>query len=214
MSYNARVYRKQGATELVIDSSGLLNIASGSISLPTNLAKGIHVFDLLAARELASAENFLGVSASASGTTVVFGAVGGLLHAGSDPSLAMFSSGAHAHRISWSSANVDGVRLPTFVKPPDFDSSSPVTIHLLAEAGSVSGNAGVDIRVWNDLNTTEAGATCASFTSALAEYSIMVGASHLSAHPGFINITLVPGAHQNDAVDLYAAWAEYTRRTS
>lgn len=212
MTYNAKVYRKQGATEMVVDAGGLLNISSGAVSLPTNLAKGFHVFDLLAARELSSGENFMDSSADSTGAANI--AQGGLLHAGGEPALGMFSSGAHAHRIRWASGQADAVRLPTFVKPPDFDSSTPVTIHLLAESGSVSGDAGIDIRVWNDLNTTECGTTCASFTSAMAEYSISVGASHLSAHPGFLNVTLVPGAHQNDAVDVYAAWLEYGRKTS
>lgn len=220
----ARAYRKQGATAFVIASGGALevepggtlNVASGALNLPPNLKKGFFAFDLPAARALASAENFIDANFSATGVSVG-SSVGGLLHAGSTPKLVMLSSANQMTLVQWASGSVVGIRLPTFVKPPDFDSSSPVKIKLLGRCATASGNAGFSIKVWDSTNTTNVGSTCASFTasgSVFTSHSITVSATGLTAYPGVLNVTLVPGAHQNDTIDLSACWLEYTRKTS
>jgi len=209
------VYRKQGATELVIDNGGYLNAASGSISLPTNLRRGFYNFDLHSARALSSAENYLGASVSATGGNLG-NAIGGLLNANSTPSLTNLSTAGRMAVLTWASGNNTEIALGQLGVPPDLNTATGITIHALAERASdnASDNT-LDFRFWSGTGTTEMGTTGATLTTAFTEISISVGATAIAGgHPGVWNFGLAPTAHNNNAVRVAAAWVEWDRRTS
>lgn len=213
MVYQARVYRTQGATELVIDSSGTLNAASGAINLPTNLRRGFIPFNLFGARSLSSGEAFFNFNVSATGATIT--SAGGLLRADSDPSLSMFSTAAKAAFVNWASGSSVAIHFPPVPIPPDLNTATAITYHIFAERASDNASNNVfDFRFWNSTNTTQMGTTGATLTTTPAEQSVSIGSTALTAHPGVWNFGLSPNAHTNNAVRVYAAWAEYDRRTS
>lgn len=115
--------------------------------------------------------------------------------------------------VEWASSNSDEVQFPTFPMPPDLDSAEDLTIHLLAKMGGGTDTPTIDVQVFDAIGDTEMGGVTAALSSTLAELSVTITAANVSGHPlGFLNISLVPGAHTTDALTLYAAWVEYVRK--
>lgn len=218
----ARVYRKQGATAMVIASGGTLevqpggtiNLSSGSITMPTNLAVGYRPLDIFAARVLTSAEQFIGVNFSGSGISLG-SSVGGLLNAGSVPTLTMNSSLNQAAVLTWASGQTAAIAFPPIGIPPDFSSAGGLEVHLHGSRTSdgASNNA-FDVRFWANANTSNKGSSCTTLTTSPTEKFVAISSAEVGAHPGYWNIGIQPGTHTNNAVKLWSAWLEYTKRTS
>lgn len=139
---------------------------------------------------------------------------GGLLASDSDPSLARVNGATDkALRVVWdTSADTDEVQFPPVFMPPDLDAGSDLTIHLLAKMGGTTDTPTIDVQVFDGIGDTEMGGATAALSDTLAELTVTVDAANISGHPtGFLNISLVPAAHTNDALELYAAWIEYTK---
>lgn len=215
MSYQAKVYRTQGASALVIDAGGSLNAASGSLTLPTNLRRGMIPLNLFTARSLSSGEAFNSFNVSATGAALPTGSVGGLLGAGTIPALAMNSTVNQAAYLNWASGQNQAIAFTPIAIPPDFDASGALTIHAFGERASDNASDNkIDFRFWNGSQTTDAGSSGATMTTAPAEYSVTITTGHLSAHPGYWNVQIAPTAHNNNAVRVYNAWIEYQRTSS
>jgi hypothetical protein len=212
MTYQAKVYRTQGATAFVVDAGGTLNAASGKITLPGNLRRGYWPLDLFSARALSSAENFLGASVSATGGNLG-NAIGGLLNVNSTPTLTMEGTASNQTAVlTWASGVVTQINFSPIGTPPDFNSATAVTFHALAErASDNASNNTIDFRAWSP-GTTDLGTTGATLTSAFTEISAAI--SGLDGHPGVWNFGLAPGTHTNNAVRLRAAWIEWDRASS
>lgn len=214
MSYQAKVGRKQGATEIFIDAGGRLNAASGSVVLPPSLKRGYIPLDIFSGRILSSGENYFSFNVSATGN-VVPASGGGMLHAGSVPSLTMNSSVNKAAVLTWASGQVQVVAFPPIPIPMDFSSAGGLTLHAIAERASDNASDNVlDFRFWNGSNASNKGTTGSTLTSTPAEYSAAVSSAEAGGHPGYWNIHLVPGTHTNNAVRVFSAWAEYDKATS
>lgn len=139
---------------------------------------------------------------------------GGLLASDSDPALARVNGATDkALRVTWDTSNdTDEVQFAPVIMPPDIDSDSDVTIHLLAVMGGTTDTPTIDVQVFDGVGDTEMGGATAALSDTLAEVSVTIDASDISGHPtGFLNIALVPAAHTTDALHLYGAWIEYTR---
>lgn len=139
---------------------------------------------------------------------------GGLMAADSTPLLARVNGATDkALRVVWAASDSNEAQFPPVPKPPDLDSSQPLTIHLLAAMEAANDTPTIDVQVFDGIGDTEMGGATAAITgTTLTEYSVTVAAANLGAHPGFLNVSLVPGAHTNDDLYLYAAWIEYTRK--
>jgi len=59
---------------------------------------------------------------------------------------------------------------------------------------------------------TNAGGNTAALSVTLAEVTVSIAAGDVGAAPNVASITLLPAAHANEAVEVYAAWIEYTRK--
>lgn len=219
----ARVYRTQGATAQVIASGGtleiqpggVLNAASGQIRFPANLGKNVYPLELMAGRVLASGENFLGFNIAATGADIGTSG-GGMITGGSVPKLQTLSTASKVHMVTWASAQAQVLRLPIFVKPPDFDSSGTVTVNILQRSQQVGTNLGWKIDVWDNVNATNIGSTTpALVSSAWSQQSVtLTPSANLTGYPGTLAVSLSPQTHANDAMDVYACWLEYQRRSS
>lgn len=211
MSYNAKVYRTQGATAMVVASGGQIQIeAGGGITglgaagaLPGKLASGS--FDLTAhlfmGRNLASAE------------TLATGVAPFLTASADAPQVALTSSGDQSMYLNYASAVVAGVKVLPFSLPQDLSTAAGLTIELKGETAGTASAAdaaqGFDIRVWSGVGDTEMGATHPNFTTTPTWKGITVASGDLTT--GMINVTLVPSAHANRAIRLYGMRARYTR---
>lgn len=236
--YQPKVYREQGASafvvaasgkirvesggaiavesggEITLQAGGVLNASAGSITLPANLKRGYIPLDLFAGRILSSAENLLGIVVNTTGAELG-ASVGGLLNAGSIPTLTMNSTVNGAALLTWASGQNAAVAFPPIPIPPDFASAGGLSIHAIAERASDNASNNVlDFRFWNGANTSEKGTTGATMTSTPAEYSAVISSAEVGGHPGYWNVRIVPGTHTNNAVKVYAGWLEYSRATS
>jgi len=149
------------------------------------------------------------------GSNVIGNTLDGIVPDGNTaPSLQRVNSSTDkALRLIWAASSSIEVQFAAVPKPPDLDGGANLTVHLLvAKDTNTDNTVTIDVQVFDGIGDTECGAeTAAIATASLTEYSATVTAANLGDHPGFLNISLIPGAHTVDAIWLYAAWIEYTR---
>ncbi len=185
-----------------VGTAALAANAVTAAKLDATLAQGYIPLDITALREIASND----IQALA--------AHGGLLASDSDPALARANGATDkALRVVWdTAADTDEVQFPPIGLPPDFDTGSDFTIHLLAAMEGATDTPTIDVQVFNNVGDTEMGGATAAVTgTSLAEYSVTIANANIAALPGVVNVALVPGAHTTDDLYLYAAWIEYAR---
>lgn len=158
---------------------------------------GFHVLDILSLREIVAGE--IDDSPLSTATT---------------PSLKRISLAADKGLVvNWIGGNSDEVQFGSYPIPPDLDSDEDLTIHLLAKMDAGGDTPPIDIQVFDAIGDTEMGGNTANLSSTLAELSVTIVSANISGHPlGFLNISLIPGTHATQDVELYAAWIEYVRK--
>lgn len=181
-----------------------VNVPHGSSdgTLNGNLLRGFIPLDITSLREIAS------------NAIQNLAAHGGLLASDSVPILQRVNGATDkALRVTWAATVVDEVQFPPVPMPPDFDGDAGASVHLLCAMGGATNTPAIDVQVFDGIGDTEMGGNTAAITgTTIAEYSVALTAANTAGHPtGFLNIALVPAAHANDALYLYAAWIEYTR---
>lgn len=147
-----------------------------------------------------------------SGDVIINTTEGGLPDGNTAPSLQRVNSATDkALRVIWAATSVVEVQFAPVAIPPDYDNAQDMEVHLLVGKGSNTDTAAViDVQAWSGLGDTEMGGnTAALATATITEYSRALTGANVGAHPGFLNLGLVPGAHDNDALHLYGAWLEY-----
>lgn len=184
-----------GATQLAANSVGISELIGF-------LKKGTIQLDITALREIASND------------VQNLAAHGGLLASDSAPALERVNGATDkALRAVWTAeADTDEAQFPPVALPQDLDSAIDVTIHLLMAMEGATDTPTVDVQVYNGVGDTEMGGATAAVTgTSVTEYTVTIANANIGTIPGFLNISLVPGAHENDDLYLYAAWIEYTR---
>lgn len=194
-----------GATNLAADAVETAKIADDQVTaakLTDTLATGFIPLDITQLRIIAA--NVIGNTTE-----------GMLLDGNTAPSLQRVNSATDkALRVIWAASSSIECQFPPIPKPPDMDGTAELRVHLmLGKDTNTDNTVTIDVQVFDGVGDTECGAaTAALAAAALAEYSAAVAHGDLAEHPGFINISLVPGTHTTDAIWLYAAWVEYTRK--
>ncbi len=116
-------------------------------------------------------------------------------------------------RVVWALGVVDEVFFPPVPMPPDLDETADVTVHLVAEMSGATDTPTIDIQAWDGVGDSEMGGASDALADAITEVSTTLLAANISGHPtGFLNLQLVPATHGTDAIWLYAAWIEYTKK--
>jgi hypothetical protein len=141
---------------------------------------------------------------------------GGILTSDSTPDYARVNGATDkALRVNWPLGNVDEVQFSPVFMPPDLDEDTDLTIHLLADMSGATDTPTIDVQVFDAVGDTEMGGATAALSSTLAELTVTIANADVSGNPlGFLNIALVPGTHATDALRVYAAWIEYTRKAT
>jgi len=139
---------------------------------------------------------------------------GGILASDSAPLLKRVNGATDkALRVVWTAeADTDEAQFAPVAKPADLDAGTNLTIHLLCAMEGAADTPVIDVQVYDGVGDTEMGGATAAITgTTVAEYTVTIAHANVAAAPGFLNISLVPAAHETDDLYLYAAWIEYTR---
>ena len=141
---------------------------------------------------------------------------GGYLTSDTTPRLIRVATSTDkALKVEWVGGNVDEVQFAPVRMPADLDETVDVTIHLLAKMNAAGDVPTIDVQVFDAIGDTEMGGVTAALSSTLAELTVTIANANISGHPlGFFNISLIPGTHATQLVELYATWIEYTRKAS
>jgi hypothetical protein len=194
------------ATNLGANAVETAKIAANAVTtakLTATLGVGVLQLPIGAARIIAT--NDIGVKNATDGgtvskdTTPIFERVNGA----TDKAL----------RLRWAASDSAEIQLPTFIYPPDLDDAAAVEVHLLAAMSGATNTPVIGVAYFEGLGDTNAGGNTAAVTgTGIAEYTVTIAAGDVGAHPTFATIGLTPAAHTTDAIHLYGAWIEYTRK--
>lgn len=212
MSYQPKNYREQGGDKQVVASGGEIEMRSGStldlqsgtiLSFPGDAGKGIIPLSIFTTR-LLTTNAFL--------NTIEAGTPDG----NTAPSLARINGATDKMaRLAWAASASDEIQFANIVYPPDLDDASAVTVHFLAAMAGATDTPVLTVSYWEGVGDTNAGGDTGAVTgTAIAEYSVSIAAGDIGAAPKVAAIGLTPGAHTTDALYVYAAWVEYTRKTT
>ncbi len=209
-TYNARVYMKQGATELVIDNGGTLTLAAGSV-VNGMLVVATGSIDLgpylFAARELSSGDNF------ASGSTAPTMFFEGVLGVDTTPAFSNLSSGDQTFALTWASNNTDSIKLPPIALPVDFSTAGGLRVDILGESigtGTASDAiAAIQVRAWCGIGGADLGSTHPNFTSTPSYQTVALSTGNLATT--VLNLTLTAQAHAGRPIRIFGGRVRYTR---
>lgn len=183
-------------------SFGDYNASAGTIQLRVfeGGSKGAVPLDITSLREIAS-DDIQNLAAH-----------GGILTTDSAPSLIRVSTSTDkALRVIWASSNSAEVQFPSIPMLPSMSGANDISIHLLARMAGATDTPTIDVQAFDGVGDTEMGSATAALSATIAELSATITAANLGGHPtGFLNVSLVPGAHTTDALWLYAAWVEWS----
>lgn len=194
-----------GSGTLGAGTVGLSNLASDSVDetkLAANLKVGFIPLDITTARII-------------SGNAIQNTTEAGVPDGNTTPILARVNGATDkALRLAWAATVVTEIQFAPVAKPADLDDGSTLTFHMmLAKDANTDNAATVGVSMWDGVGDSNAGGNTAALSSAsLAEYTVTMAAADLAAAPGFLNFSVTPGTHANDAIYCYAAWIEYARK--
>lgn len=185
-----------------VTTSKIADAAVTAAKLTTTMQKGFIPLDITTMKLIA--------------TNAIGNTTEGLLPDGNTtPSLARVNGATDiALRVAWAATVVTELQFAPIPKPPDLDGAVAATFHMmLAKDANTDNAAVVGVKIFDGVGDSNAGGNTAALDAAtLAEYTVTLAAGDLAEHPGFLNISVTPGTHANDAIYLYAAWIEYTRK--
>lgn len=141
---------------------------------------------------------------------------GGILTKDTTPILERTDSATdESIRVHWILDDVSEIQFAPIPIPPDLDETVDVTVHFVCEMGGATDTTtAFTLGVWDGVGDADAGGnTTPDITDALVEVIFTIGNADIGGGPlGFFNISLFPEAHGTDAIFLYTAWIEYTRK--
>jgi hypothetical protein len=193
--------------EICINDRGTLRFeGTGRLEFPVShpLAKGIIQLPLSAARLIASNE-IPNTAASPPG---------GILTSDTDPAFGRVNGATDkALRVRWPAGSIVELALPPFVYPLELDDTMEVAVKLLAKMAGSTDTPTIAVGYFEGIGDTDAGgATDSALSSTLAVITRRISLSDVGAAPAQASVTLTPGTHGTDAIDLFAAWIEFRRK--
>lgn len=192
--------------DVTISGAGVTAIGANKVlasMLGANLAKGYIPLDIFTARIIA---------ANAIQNTTEAGVPDG----NTTPSIARVNAATDKQgRLIWAATDVTEIQFAPFAYPPDLDDTAAVNVNLLVgKDANTDTTATIAVSYWENTGDTNAGGNTAALNAtALTRYSVAIAAADVAAYPKVATVGLIPSAHNNDAIHLYAAWVEYTRKS-
>ena len=129
------------------------------------------------------------------------------------PSLARVNGATDkALRLAWAATQVDEIQFEPVPLPADLDPAAGVEVHLMLAKDANANTFAVAVNAFFGVGDTNCGGNTPNVAQALAEYVVTLAAADVPAPPNFLNLSLIPAAHAGDALYLYSAWLQYTRK--
>ena len=188
------VYRDQGGATLHVSTGGMLNLSSGRVTFPGNLARG---YIPLVPRGVKT-------TATASGIVTAWTTAVG-------PSFKTFEVASGIAVYNWATANVNPLIFENVRVPDDLSTAGALNLVYTAESASGATND-ITFQIRSGTATGNLGATGALSTTPV-ERTISVASGSVPAS-GLIGVSVFPGTHATGTVSLYAAGLSYAKRTS
>lgn len=112
-------------------------------------------------------------------------------------------------RLVWPAGNVDPVQLPPIYLPADLNASADAYVKLRAKMSDTNDTPVIAVGAYEDIGDTDCGGNTGALSDSIAEVAATIDNGDISGHPKVLNVTLTPGAHNTDKVELYGAELEY-----
>jgi hypothetical protein len=193
-----------GSGTLATGSIGTSNLAANAVTaakLTSTLGTGYIPLPLAQARIIASND------IAAKGTPD-----GGLVSLDTDPTFKRINGATDKNlRIAWAATSVIPITW-SFAYPPDLDDTAAVLVHLLLGMAGATDTPTVAVNYFEGVGDTNAGGNTAALAATVADKTRTIAASDVGPYPISASVELVPAAHGTDAIYLYGAWIEYTRK--
>lgn len=170
-----------------------------------NLRKGVIQLPIASARAITTND-----------ITVKGAGDGGVVSKDTDPILERENAATDkALRLSWASASVIEVAMPSVAYPPDLDDAQPIVVNILAKMKAASVDVPViAVGAFEGVGDTNAGGNTAALSTSMQKLTVTLADVDIGAYPNVINVTLKPGTHATASNDVYVygVWLEYTRK--
>lgn len=193
-----------GATNLATDAVTTIKIAAAAVTaakLTTTLATGYIPLPLAQARIIASND----ISAKNA-------ADGGLVSLDTDPTFKRINGATDKNlRLAWAAASVIPITWG-FDYPPDLDDTAVVLVHLLCGMAGATDTPVLGVAYFEGVGDTNAGGNTAALAATVADKTVTIAAADIGTYPNSASVTITPPAHATDAIYLYGAHIEYTRK--
>lgn len=138
---------------------------------------------------------------------------GGLVSLDTDPTYKRVNGATDKKtRLAWAATSVVEVQ-QDFAYPPDLDDTAALTIHLLSGVGGAMDTPAIAVGYFEGVGDTNAGGNTPSLAQTVADKIVTIAAADVGAYPQGAAVSLIPAAHANDAIYIYAAWLEYARKS-
>lgn len=136
---------------------------------------------------------------------------GGLLAKDTTPILERVNVGTDpALRLKWAATNVDALTI-SVISPPDLDVAQTVEVKLRARMSGSTDTPTVAVDLREDVGGSNLGGNTGALSSSIATVERACTVTADTTTQKAWTITITPGAHGTDLLELYAAWIEYTR---
>lgn len=138
---------------------------------------------------------------------------GGTISLDTDPTLKRVNGATDKQlRLGWAANSVIEIA-NSFVYPPDLDDGAAVTVKVLAAMGGATDTPVLGVSFFEGVGDSNAGGNTGAVTGTTpAVYSVAVAHANVGAAPQAAAVGIIPAAHGNDALYIYATWIEYTRK--
>ena len=112
-------------------------------------------------------------------------------------------------KIVWPAADVTPIQLPPIKLPDDLNSDVDVTIRIQAKSSSTNDTPTLTVEAFEGIGDTDFGGASGALSGSLAEVSVALANADIAGGT-VLNLTLTPGAHNTDNVEVYSIAVEYT----
>lgn len=207
-----------GATTTIqvlhIPSPGTGTLAAGSIGTTQLAANGVTAAKLTATMGTGYIPLPLAQAREVATNAIQnLAAHGGILASDSTPILQRVNGATDKQlRINWAASNSDEITW-SVMSPPDLDDAAAVTVKIMAAMAGATDTPVVAVGFFEGTGDTNAGGNSGAVTGTTpAVYSVAIAHGDIAAAPKAWSVSLVPAAHTTDALYVYGAWIEYTRK--
>lgn len=113
--------------------------------------------------------------------------------------------------IQWAAGNAVEVTT-SFLIPPDMDVAAASVLNLFGQMGGAADTPVITSKIFPGIGGANAGGASAAFAATLGNKTTAIAAAAFTVYPSIGSVSLTPGTHATDALNLYGAWLTYTKK--